>query len=187
MKLNKQKIAIYSVTALLVFSVISGLVLPYIKNRNTETIDKTNNLQESKIEVPDFVFKDADGNEVHFDDFKGKPVVINFWGTWCPWCVVEMDDFNKAVAEYGEDVNFLFLDVANDESETPEKVKEFLSDKGYDNITSYYDDPGYGIYMFGINSFPTTVYVDKDGYLYDAAIGATNYEKISAVLDNMLE
>jgi len=99
---------------------------------------------------------------------------------------MEMDDLNTAVGEYGDDVNFLFLDVANSEEETVEKVDEFLADNGYDNIVSYYDNPGYGIYMFGINSFPTTVYVDSEGYLYDATIGLTNYDDLKAVLDSML-
>ncbi len=187
MKDKRQKLAVISVGLLLVFSVITGLVKPYIKNKDLGTVDKNNSQQQDKVAVPNFEFMDGDGNVVEFDSFKGKPVVINFWGTWCPWCVHEMADFDKAVGEYGEDVNFLFLDVANNEEETPEKVEEFLREKGFDNITSYYDNPGYGIYMFGINSFPTTVYIDKDGYLYDAAIGRTNYDAIKAVVDSMLQ
>ncbi len=185
---KKQKIAMFTVAVLLVFSVFTGLVKPYIRNKDTGTVDRDGDgTQTEKVLVPNFEFKDGDGNVVEFDSFKGKPIVINFWGTWCPWCVVEMADFDKAVGEYGEDVNFIFLDVANDESETVEKVEKFLADKGYDNIVSHYDDPGYGIYMFGINSFPTTVYIDREGYLYDATIGATNYDSIKTVVDSMLE
>jgi len=183
---RKSKIAIFVVMALLVFSVVSGLILPYWQNRDIDTVDKDSGTQTEKVMVPNFEFMDRDGNVVEFDSFKGKPVVINFWGTWCPYCVMEMDDFNTAVGEYGDDVNFLFLDVANSEEETVEKVDEFLADNGYDNIVSYYDNPGYGIYMFGINSFPTTVYVDSEGYLYDATIGLTNYDDLKAVLDSML-
>ena len=188
MKNNKQKIAIICVVALLVFSVISGLVLPYMKNRDIDTVDRDNDgTQTERVAVPNFEFMDRDGNTVDFDSFKGKPVVINFWGTWCPYCVLEMGDFNKIAGEYKDDVNFLFLDVANSEEETVEKVEEYLADNGYDNIVSYFDNPGYGIYMFGINSFPTTVYVDSEGYLYDATIGMTNYDDIKTVLDSMTD
>ena len=187
MKNRKSKIALLCVGALLVFSIISGLVLPYMQNKDIETVDKgSENTQTEKVMVPDFQFMDRDGNTVNFHDFKGKPVVINFWGTWCPYCKLEMDDFNRIAGEYGETVNFLFLDVANSEEETVEKVEEYLADNGYGNIVSYYDNPGYGIYMFGINSFPTTVYVDSEGYLYDATIGMTNYDDIKSVVDSML-
>ncbi len=183
---KKQKIAMFSVMALLVFSIISGLVLPYMRNRDNDTIGPGRLQQEEKIAVPNFQFTDAEGNTVDFDDFKGKPIVMNFWGTWCPWCVEEMGDFNKLAGEYGDKVNFLFLDVPNGSDETPDKVKKYLSDNGYDNITSYYDSMTQGCYMFGLNSFPTTVYVDKDGYLFDAAIGLTNYDAVKEIVDSMI-
>ena len=182
---KKQKIAIASVLVLLVFSIISGLVQPYLQNKNNDAIGPGRLQQEEKLAVPDFRFTDGDGNTVHFDDFKGKPVVMNFWGTWCPYCVMEMDDFNKLVGEYGNKVNFLFLDVPG-EGETVDVVEKFLADEGYTNITSHYDSLGEGCYMFGLNSFPVTVYVDKDGYLFDAAIGMTNYDDIKAIVDSML-
>lgn len=183
---KKQKIAIFSVTALLVFSIFTGLVQPYLKNKNKETVTPGRLQQEEKITVPNFQFTDGDGNTVDFDNFKGKPVVINFWGTWCPWCVEEMDDFNRLVGEYGNDVNFIFLDVPNGEDETPQKVEQFLTDNGYSNITSYYDSMLQGCYMFGLNSFPVTVYVDSEGCLYNAAIGMTNYDDVKQIVDSML-
>ena len=183
---KKQKIAIFSVTALLVFSIFTGLVQPYLKNKGKDTVNTGRLQQEEKITVPNFQFTDGDGNTVNFDDFKGKPVVINFWGTWCPWCVEEMDDFNTLVGEYGDKANFLFLDVPNGEDETPENVKNFLKDNGYDNITSHYDSMLEGCYMFGLNSFPVTVYVDSEGYLYDATIGMTNYDTVKEIVDAML-
>lgn len=186
MQNKKQKIALLCVAVLLVFSIITGLVMPYLKNRDVETIDK-NETQSDAVAVPNFQFLDEEGNVVEFDSFKGKPIVINFWGTWCPFCVLEMSDFNKIVGEYKDDVNFIFLDFANSEDETVEKVKTFIAENEYDNIVSYYDDPGYGVYIFGVNSFPTTVYVDKDGNLYDAEVGMTNYDDIKAVIDSMLK
>ena len=187
MQNKKQKIALASVALLLIFSVVTGLVLPYVRAKDMETVDKNATQSENAVAIPNFEFQDADGNVVEFDSFKGKPVVINFWGTWCPYCVAEMGDFDKIVAEYGDRVNFIFLDVANSEEETPEKVEKFIADNGYENITSYYDVPGYGIYMFGISSFPTTVYIDARGNLYDATIGMETYDTIAEVLDSMFE
>ena len=186
MNSKKQKIAIFTVGVLLVFSIISGLILPYLRNNGNSTVDKGGYQNEEKIVVPDFQFTDGDGNTVNFDDFKGKPIVMNFWGTWCPWCVEEMDDFDRLVGEYGDKVNFIFLDVPNGEDETPQKVEQFLTDNGYSNITSYYDSMLQGCYMFGLNSFPVTVYVDSEGCLYNAAIGMTNYDDVKQIVDSML-
>ena len=186
MKNKKQKIAIVSVLVLLVVSIVSGLVQPYLQNKNASTIGPGRLQQDELIAVPDFRFTDSDGNTVHFDDFKGKPIVMNFWGTWCPYCVQEMPDFNKLAGEYGDKVIFLFLDVPNSADETVEKVEQFLSDNNLTNITSHYDSFAEGCYMFGLSSFPTTIYVDKDGYLYDAAIGKTNYDAVKEIIETMI-
>ena len=183
---KKQKIAIASVLVLLVVSIISGLVQPYLKNKDNATIGPGRLQQDELIEVPDFRFTDGDGNVVHLDDFKGKPVVMNFWGTWCPYCVQEMGDFNRLVGEYGKDVNFIFLDVPSGADETVEKVEQFLKDEGHTNIVSHYDSYAEGCYMFGLSSFPTTVYMDKDGYLFDATIGKTNYDAVKQIIESML-
>ena len=186
MNKKKQKIALFTVGVLMVVSIVSGLVLPYLQNRGKDTIATGRLQQDGKIAVPDFQFTDAEGNTLYFEDFKGKPVVINFWGTWCPWCVVEMSDFNKLAGEYGEDINFIFLDVPNGADETVEAVQTFMEENEYHNITSYFDSLGYGCYVFGISSFPTTIYIDADGNLYDATIGLTNYDDVKLVLDAML-
>ena len=186
MKNKKQKIALLAVGVLLVVAVISGLVQPYLQNRNLDTIGPGRLQHDGKIPVPDFRFTDKEGNTVHLDDFKGKPVVINFWGTWCPYCVMEMDDFDLICGEYSDKVNFIFLDVPNGEDETPQKVDEFLADNGYTNIVSHFDTMGEGCYVFGLSSFPTTVYIDADGNLFDATIGMTNYDDIKLVVDSML-
>lgn len=185
MKNKKQKIALISVTVLLIFSVISGLVMPYIQNSKAETLDK-NTSGEDRIEIPNFEFQDSDGNVVEFDSFRGKPVVINFWGTWCPFCVMELGDFDKAVAEYGDKVNFIFLDAENSEDMDEAAVLKYLEDNGYENINTYFDKPGYGMYMFGINSFPATIYIDSDGYLFNAKLGMTDYDSIIENIEAML-
>lgn len=183
MKNNKQKIAIAFVAILLIFTVYTGLVKPYMENKEKENIGNTQN---EVIPVPNFQFTDSEGNTVDFEDFKGKPTVINFWGTWCNFCVIEMKDFNNLIADYGEDVNFLFLHVPNTAKENVEGVLQFLEDKEFDNITTHFDTLGQGTYMFGINSFPTTIFVDKDGNLFGGIRGLTNYDKVESVLESML-
>lgn len=185
MKITKQKIALASVIVLLIVSVVTGLVQPYMQNKNKDSVSQGS--QSEKLPVPNFQFTNADGETCDFDDFKGKPIVINFWATWCDYCVQEMEDFNTIAGEYGDSVNFIFLDAVDTNGETVEKAITFLQEKEYNNISAYFDSLYQGSYMFGIYSFPTTVYIDNEGNLYDAAIGMTDYQSIKEILDSMTE
>lgn len=186
MKNKKQTVALVCVGLLLVVAIVTGLVKPYL-DRNDSLSGVPGGTSSEKVEVPDFQFTDTQDNVIHFEDLKGKPTVINFWATWCGFCVAEMADFNKIIAEYEDKVNFVMLDVVDGQRETKEKALAFLQENKYENINPYFDSLGEGTYLFGIRSFPTTVYIDKDGYLYDAQIGMTTYEKIKEVTDAMLE
>ena len=55
-----------------------------------------------KNRAPDFVVTDTDGNAVTLSQFFGKPIVLNFWATWCMPCVYELPDFEEAFREYGD-------------------------------------------------------------------------------------
>ena len=63
--------------------------------------------------APDFTMTDADGSEVSLSDFLGKPIVINFWATWCSPCKSELPTFDAAYATYGEDVQFIMLNLTD--------------------------------------------------------------------------
>ena len=56
--------------------------------------------------APDFTVLNADGQEVNLSDFRGKPVVLNFWATWCGYCVKEMPAFEEIYQQMGSDIHF---------------------------------------------------------------------------------
>ena len=60
--------------------------------------------------APDFTVYDASGKAVKLSDFRGTPVVINFWASWCKYCKEEMPDFNEVYKQYNGSVKFLFID-----------------------------------------------------------------------------
>ena len=59
--------------------------------------------------APNFTVQDADGNAVQLSDFRGKPVVLNFWASWCPPCKGEMPDFEAMYKIYSPDVQFMMV------------------------------------------------------------------------------
>jgi len=61
--------------------------------------------------APDFTVYDMDGNEVHLYDFVGKPVVVNFWASWCGPCKSEMPDFEEKFGEYGDEIVFMMVNI----------------------------------------------------------------------------
>lgn len=127
--------------------------------------------------APDFTVLDEDGAEVKLSDFLGTPVVLNFWASWCPPCKSEMPEFDKVFQELRDDVAFIMVDLADGQRETVESGKQHVSAQGY-SFPVYFDVYGEAAYNYGISSIPTTVFIDKDGYVVTGAIGAINEQTL---------
>lgn len=123
--------------------------------------------------APDFGVIDKDGNAVHLSDFVGKPVIINFWASWCPPCKAEMPDFEAAYQKYGEEIHFLIVNMTDGSRETVTTAKAFIADKGY-TFPVYFDVNYEAAYAYGVYSLPATYFLDKDGYLVAYGEGALN-------------
>ena len=113
--------------------------------------------------APDFTVYDIDGNEVHLSDFFGKPIVLNFWASWCGPCKSEMPDFNEKYQELGEDVQFLMINMTDGSRETVEIASEFVAGQGY-TFPVFYDTAENAATVYGVYSLPTTFFIDAEGY-----------------------
>ncbi len=126
----------------------------------------------SKLEKPrdfsPFTLKNLKAETVSSADFKGKIVVVNIWGAWCSPCVAEMPDFQKLHEKYADDEDVAILTINNDaKSDT---VKKFMNDKKYD--FAVLRDENY-LDKVGVNIFPTTWFIGKDGKISYIALGST--------------
>lgn len=136
--------------------------------------------------APDFTVADAEGNSVSLSDFSGKPVVINFWATWCGPCKEELPYFDTAYKTYGEDVVFMMVNLTDGGRETVEGAKEFVAENGY-TFPVYYDTQLDAAITYGINSIPVTLLVDEDGILTAGQIGMVPEESLMHAIATMLE
>lgn len=123
-----------------------------------------------KTRAPDFSVVDGAGKTVKLSDFKGKPVVVNFWASWCPPCKAEMPDFQTVWNEVGDDVVFMMINATDGARETTEKAQKYITEQGF-TFPVYYDTTQEASYTYGVSSLPTTLMIDRDGYLVTGQIG----------------
>lgn len=114
-----------------------------------------------KAAAPDFSVVDAAGSAVNFSDFKGKPIVLNFWASWCPPCRVEMPEFDRVSESLGGDVVFLMVNMTDGSRETKEKAQDYVNKEGF-SFPIYFDTAASAASAYGITALPTTYFIDKE-------------------------
>ena len=148
-----------------------------------ETADTEEPVPE-KVSAPDFTVYDADGNEVHLSDYVGKPIVLNFWASWCGPCQMEMPDFHEKYLELGEEVNFLMINMTTGR-ETQESAMSFIEESQY-TFPVFYDTESSAAMAYGAYSLPTTYFIDADGYAIAQATGAIDAATLQRGIDMIL-
>lgn len=135
--------------------------------------------------APHFYVYDKNGARIEFSDKVGKPIIINFWATWCGPCKMEMPHFQKAFDEYSDIIEFMMINPTDGANDTEASVAKFLTDTGY-TFPVYYDKDSVATSVYGITGFPTTFFVDKDGNLLGYYPGTMNEETLYSCIDIVL-
>ena len=150
-----------------------------MEGENSDDVDDTdeNNTDSENIAAPDFTMTDKDGNEVKLSNFSGKPIVLNFWASWCGPCQMEMPDFEEMYKTYGEEVQFVMVNMTDGSQETVESAAQFITEKGY-TFPVYYDTKMEGAYYYRVYSLPTTYFIDAQGYVSASNKGMISGENL---------
>ena len=118
----------------------------------------------------DFTVQDWEGNMVKLSDFFGKPIVLNFWASWCPPCKAELPDFDDACKKYDGEVVFLMVNMTDNQMETVEVAKDFIKTYGYD-FPVYFDVDYQAAMVYGVRSIPQTYFINAEGEAVATATG----------------
>ena len=118
---------------------------------------------ESTSSAADITVTDESNREVNLSDMKGKPVILNFWASWCGPCQSEMPIFDKIYDRYKNDINFMMVNLTGGR-ETKESASEYI--KSYETY-----------------SIPVTYFIDADGNIAGYVKGALSEETLLEGID----
>ena len=162
------------------------------QKENEETADAEEKQETESGLTPaiDFILTDQYGNTHKLSDYKGKTVFLNFWATWCSPCRAEMPDIQKlyeSAETEGEDA-LVVLGVAapnleNEKSE--EEIKAFLEENGY-TYPVLMDTTGEAFMSYGVNAFPTTFMITREGEVFGYASGQLNEATMKSIVEQTL-
>ena len=153
------------------------------ENKSSEEVKESEkNNKEEKIKAMDFTVINDNNEEVNLSDYYGKPIVINFWASWCGPCKGEMPDFNEVYKELGEEVEFLMINMTDGNQETLEKAKSYIDEEKFE-FPVLYDTKINAANSYAVQSIPTTYFIDSEGYIVARAVGAIDKETIKEGID----
>lgn len=127
----------------------------------------------------DCELEDRNGKKVKLSDIKDKPIVLNFWASWCGPCKNEMPDFDEVYKEYGKEVEFIMVNLTDGAQETKITASNFINKEGY-SFSIYFDVEQEGAKAYSVMSIPVTYFINKKGEI-------VSYRKGSIDKNTLLE
>jgi cytochrome c biogenesis protein CcmG/thiol:disulfide interchange protein DsbE len=132
--------------------------------------------------APDFTLALLDGGSLRYGEIKGKPILVNFFASWCLPCREEMPAIEKIAQEYRAK-GVVFLGVAVDDTEA--KMREFVA-RYQVTFPVALDNGAATQKSFGVYGIPTTYFIDKQGVINYFHAGAVTEELLRHELDKLL-
>lgn len=165
-----------------------SILMPYAESYNSqvEQMQAERATEEARkaevasgtITAPDFTLPDLDGKKVSLSDFRGKWVVLDFWGSWCGWCVKGFPALKEAFNKYGDKIVVIGIDCNESEADWRKGVKEHQIP--WLNLYNGNDKKLYEAY--NIEGFPTKAIINPEGKLVDLTTGEdpTFYSRLAS-------
>ena len=155
-----------------------------VNSQEDEKIEIKN--QEELEKALDFVVIDSDGNKVSLFNYIGKPIVVNFWATWCGPCRSELPAFENLSKKYDGQVEFLMVNLTDGFSETIDNAQRFINENQY-TFPVYFDTESSAAYVYDVSSIPETVFINEEGYIVNSHIGAMSEKVLETYIKQLIK
>lgn len=132
--------------------------------------------------APDFELKTLTGETLRLSDFEGKPVIVNFWATWCAPCRAEFPDFQETFVDNVD--NLVIIGVNNTAADQVELVDDFVQEMGA-TFPIVLDETGETVETYRVLGLPTSIFVDRNGIVNEVFTGPINQAYIESKLPEL--
>ena len=138
-----------------------------IEQKGLEAQKKQQALESGQVEAPNFTLKDLEGKDVSLTDFRGKWIILDFWGSWCPWCIKGFPELKEAYQKYTGKLEIIGIDCNESEADWKSGVEK-------------YDLPWVQVYNpqgstlteeYAVQGFPTKAIIDPAGKIRNITVG----------------
>ncbi|MCL4302068.1 MAG: TlpA family protein disulfide reductase [Anaerolineae bacterium] len=130
--------------------------------------------------APDFELKNLAGETIRLSDFKGKPLLLNFWATWCGPCRAEFPDLQSVAVEH----KLVIIGINMTTNDTPSQVPAFVAEFGV-TFPIVLDETSEVSRAYQVTGLPTSIFIDRDGIVREVRLGAINKAYIEAMLSKL--
>lgn len=124
-------------------------------------------------------FEDPDGQPVSLAEFRGRPLLVNLWATWCAPCVAEMPTLDALAAREGDRLRVLTV---SQDLDGRDKVEAFFAKQGYRNLETWLDPQMALMEALKVDTLPTTILYDPEGREVWRVVGMEDWESGRAAL-----
>ena len=159
----------------IILAIAAGLVLAScnVKERKQQTDSTAENTKavaaaEGK-EAPDFTLPSSEGMTLSLSDLRGQYVVLDFWGTWCKWCVKGIPDMKAYYEKYHGMFEILSIDVGDDEETWRQAIESY--DMEWQHVITDEDSADQLQQFYNIEGYPTKIVVDPMGIITKITVG----------------
>lgn len=163
-----------------------NIAIDFETEKETESAQENSNT-EATGDYGDFTVYTEEGEAVKLSEkvAAGKPVIINFWTTWCGYCKMEMPDFNDCYNEYGDKIEFMMVDICGQGQDNREDAAAYVKEEAFD-FPVYYDDDLAALQTYYTTGFPTTIIIDSNANVVYAQSGALTKDQLVSMIDQLI-
>jgi len=157
-----------------------GLADKYEKIENAEQVPI--GIVEGK-RAPDFELTDLNGDKVRLSEYKGMPVLLNFWASWCPPCKKEMPHMESIYKKYKDEFAILAVNVTTSEKKK-EDVNKFIEEYKL-TFPIPMDEKGEVFHQYEVMGYPTSFFIDSDGIIRRVVLGPVDEKELKTEIKKL--